>query len=493
MNDIDSLQKLVDYLMLVGRDTAQVEVKESVGKLSRSIMQTLSAFANGSGGIIILGLSEKDGFQPAKGFDAQRAADALSDMCSNKLTPALRPLIEIVPINGGNVVVAEIDEIAPHDKPCYVTERGMYKGGFIRVADSDRRLTYYEIDRLLEERTQPRHDFELVREAGMLHLDQNLVGAFLSRQREIHPRVFGTLNDEDALRSLKVIAVDENGNDHPTLAGLLALGSFPQEFYPRLTVYFTSYMGTEKVTDGRIKYLDALSAVGSVPQVMESVLHAIRKNMKSQGVLEGLYRNEVPEYPEGALREALCNAVMHRDYSPIARGTQVFVDMYADRIEFINPGGLYGGVTVDTLDEPGVSSTRNQQLSRLLEMTPYPEGGYVAENRGTGFRLIQEQLRVAGLPPAEVYDSITTFRLVFHNKNVNSMTGNEIPDGRSGSLDDVIGFIRDKGEASRVDLERAFGLTRSTAQNRLSRLLETEEIERTSARTSKHQSYRIKQ
>ena len=492
MQDAKTLEEIVDYLRTVGGDSAHIEVKESVGKLPKSLPETLSSFANGTGGIIILGLSEKEMFAPAKGFNAQKIADALADVCSNKMTPPLRPVIEIVPFEGASVVTAFIDEIPPKDKPCYITQRGLYKGGFIRVADGDRKLSYYEVDSLLEERVQPKYDFEPVPEASLDDLDEDLVRKFLTRQRERHPRIFGKLSDIDALRSLKVIVQNVDGNDNPTLAGLLALGTFPQEFFPRLTIYFTSYMGSDKVTGGEVKYVDALTAAGPVPYILEDALHAIRKNMRAKGVLEGAYRKDILEYPEGALREAICNAIMHRDYSLAARSTQIFIDMYVDRIEFINPGGLYGTVTVDTLDQPGASSSRNQHLARLLEMTPYFDGGSVAENRGTGFHLIQEQLRKAGLPPAEVNDSIVSFQLIFRNEVSLPVVAKESPITISDDLNEMVNLISQRGEVTRLDLENLLGLTRSTTQYRLQRLMSADLIEPTKPKTSKNQSYRLK-
>ena len=357
--------------------------------------------------------------------------------------------------------------------------------------DGDRKLSYYEVDSLLEERIQPKHDLTPVIEASLDDLDEDLIRKFLSRQQERHPRIFGKLSEIDALRSLKIIVQDADGNDCPTLAGLLALGTFPQEFFPRLTIYFTSYMGSDKVTGGEIKYVDALTAAGPIPYILEDTIHAIRKNMRAKGVLEGAYRKDISEYPEGALREAICNAIMHRDYSPAARSTQIFVDMYADRIEFINPGGLYGAVTVDTITKPGASSSRNQHLARLLEMTPYFDGGSVAENRGTGFHLIQEQLKKAGLPPAEVNDSITSFQLIFRNEMSPAVT-KETSSSIGDDLSEIVKLISQRGEVTRLDLENTLGLTRSTAQYRLQKLMSADLIGPTKLKTSKNQSYRLK-
>ena len=87
----------------------------------------------------MLGLSEKNGFEPAERFDVHRIADALSHACSDKLTPPVRASIDILEYGGANVVVATIDEIPPRDKPCFVKSKGMYQGSFIRPFDGDRK------------------------------------------------------------------------------------------------------------------------------------------------------------------------------------------------------------------------------------------------------------------------------------------------------------------------------------------------------------------
>jgi ATP-dependent DNA helicase RecG len=88
---------------------------------------------------------------------------------------------------------------------------------------------------------------------------------------------------------------------------------------------------------------------------------------------------------------------MHRDLSELARGTHIQVNLFGDRLEVLSPGGLYGTVSVDRLGDPGASSTRNTRLSALLEDVAYPGGGMVAENRGSGYALIEAELAAAGM------------------------------------------------------------------------------------------------
>ncbi len=92
--------------------------------------------------------------------------------------------------------------------------------------------------------------------------------------------------------------------------------------------------------------------------------------------------------------------------------------MFVDRLEIINPGGRYGAVTVEILGKAGVSASRNQTLSILLESTTFPGGGAAAENRGTGIAVIQQALAQALLPPPETRSTIASFSITFRRGRV---------------------------------------------------------------------------
>lgn len=418
------LQRIVKRLRIAGTDDQRFEVKSCAGGLPHDIGRTISAFSNASGGTIICGLDERSGFAPALRFDAAKIQDALANYCTQRMTPAVHPSIELVPFEDSIVLVAEIPELRPKEKPCYLTASGCYSGSYVRIGDGDRRLSHYEVSRLLAEHEQPRFDDEIVAEASLSDLDSRLVAGLLARERHLHPQRFKELDDETALCKLHAIKHDENGEAHPTLAGLLALGSYPQEFFPRLVVSFTRYAGTEKASDagdGR-RFIDSFTCVGPIPDMVEDAVSAVLQNMRVGSRIEGAYRYDVPDYPEAAVREAIANALMHRDYSPDARGSAVAVDMYADRLEITNVGGLYGTATVESLASdfaPGMC--RNQRLAALLENTPSSAssaggaGRFVVENRGTGFLVMRKELAKYGKPEPEVNDSLSYFRIVFRN------------------------------------------------------------------------------
>ena len=147
MITVSEITEAVRQMRRVGSDTQRWEVKEAVNQLPKSLYKTLSSFANTSGGLIILGLSEKNGFRPAPGFDAGKACSQLSE-AGDRLTPILRLEIEKIPFEDRLLVVAKVPDIPKNQRPCYITARGRYEGSFIRTGDGDRHLSPYEIDQI---------------------------------------------------------------------------------------------------------------------------------------------------------------------------------------------------------------------------------------------------------------------------------------------------------------------------------------------------------
>ncbi len=152
------LAEIIGNLRLLGTDIADVEVKNSRGGLPKSLRETLSAFSNTRGGVLILGLDEGQGFTPSGLRDPAKLAADLGSMCSSEMEPPLRPLMRVHQFEGEQIVVAEVPEVDPAQKPCFYRGAGMTKGSFVRVSDGDRRLSAYEVQVMLSSRGQPRDD-----------------------------------------------------------------------------------------------------------------------------------------------------------------------------------------------------------------------------------------------------------------------------------------------------------------------------------------------
>jgi ATP-dependent DNA helicase RecG len=413
----ESVIELARLVRARGTDLRRVEVKAAAGGLPRSVRESLSAFSNGAGGVVVLGLDEQAGFAVVRGLDSIRLRNALDAMCADELSPPVRAEIDIEEIDGHPVVVARVPELDPRHKPCYVRAKGEYAGSYVRGGDGDRRMTEYEIALLHANRGQPADDREAIREARLEDLDPEAVRRLLARLREREPLAFAGLSDEHALRRVGVLVQNDGPGDGglaPSLAGLLALGQYPQQFFPQLNVTFIVVPATSKDTipvDGP-RFLDNRTLSGSIPTMVTETVSAIVRNMATRAFVTGVGRLDAYEYPVEALREAVTNALMHRDYSPYARGTQVQVEMYSDRLVVRSPGGLFGAVTEDDLGAEGVSSSRNSVLARLLQDVTLPGTDHVVcENRGTGIPAMIQALRRAGLATPRFDDALTRFRV----------------------------------------------------------------------------------
>ncbi|ONH60563.1 hypothetical protein CcI49_10885 [Frankia sp. CcI49] len=420
------LAEIVASLRRIGRDDAGLEVKRaSTGKLPSETIQTLCAFANTpGGGTLILGLDEAHGFATTGCEHAAKLAGDIASLCRDALVPPLAPVISLPEFENLTLVVAEVPELDPADKPCYLRGKGQPNGSYIRISDGDHRLTSYEVSQLLINRGQPAFDREPVEEARRADLDGELVADYLRELRRSRPAL-ARRDDEDLLHRCGVLVRSAPDDQRlvPSLGGLLALGLDPQGFDAlracsiTVTVYPTTRKG-EPGPDGQ-RFLDDKILEGPAPVLLEEVFTVLLARMSRRGMVQGLGREDRWEYPPEALREILVNAVAHRDYSPMSRGTRIQVEMYPDRLEVISPGGLFGPVTIDRLGDTNIASARNRVLVDILESVRlHRDRRALCEGRATGIPTVLNSLRQAGLAPPSFKDHISEFRVIVPNRTL---------------------------------------------------------------------------
>jgi ATP-dependent DNA helicase RecG len=408
----EDLADAVAALRTFESEVTDVEAKRAEGGLPKSLRSTASAFSNTSGGVLLLGIDEGDGFASVNLNDPGKMASDLAAMLSDEFEPPIRPVINVMEFEGCRIVVAEIPALPFDQKPCYYKGAGPTTGTWTRTGASNRRLSPYEVQVLIASRGQPRDDERGVPGTSLVDLDQEAVEGFLARLRVLRPMAFGGMSDVEILRRQKIL-VDLEGDQVVSLAGLLALARYPQEWFPQLNLTFVHYP-EDAVVPGDVRFLDNVAIDGSIPVIVRDALAAITRNLSRRAVVSGAGRSDVLEYPEPAIREAVANALVHRDLSPLAEGTQVQVELYPSRLVVRSPGGLHGPVTVEQLFEDSVSSSRNARLLRLLEDVPIPgEDRTVVENRGSGIRTMVAALRSAGMNPPVFDNDVGRFSVTF--------------------------------------------------------------------------------
>ena len=239
-------------------------------------------------------------------------------------------------------------------------------------------------------------------------------------------------------------------NGKPTLAAVLCFSKYPQAQFPQLCLTAVLVPGTHMgdiSKDGQ-RFLDNKRIEGTIPQMVDGAVNFVAMNMRAGVRVQNGKRTDVTEYPLTAVREAVLNALVHRDYSPYTEGMPVRLEMYQDRLEIVNAGGLYGAIDIDELGRIH-ADTRNKTLISVLEMLK------VVENRYSGIPTIRKQFAESGLPEPLFEDKRGLFRVVFYNAHRSKGAGD------LASLEEFCKIPRTRREiAAFLNMTQAYALRR---------------------------------
>lgn len=397
------LSALVEDLRIEGSDVSDVEVKRAAGGLPESITSTMSAFANTpGGGTILLGLDEHDGFRSSGVADPAGLQAGVAGKARNALVPPVTFSSGSLPFEGAQIVWIQVNELDSSLKPCRL------KGGsaYLRAYDGDYAIAPTEEQAFIANRSNPVFDRDPILGATRNDLDESLVAAFIQQSRS-SSSALRQFDDEELLRRTGVM----NAEGHPTLAGLLALGSYPQQFFPQLVI-----QASVTPADGSsARSLDVRKFDGPIPIMLDEALSWVQRNTRTRIRFgdTGHGRDEA-EYPVEAIRELLSNALVHRDLGPYALGLPIDLRILPDRIVLANPGGLFG-ITKAQLGKQFISSTRNSLLARICQNVRTPQNQRVIELLSDGIRIILEKVRGAGMVPPQFHDQAVRFTVVMPN------------------------------------------------------------------------------
>lgn len=322
----------------------------------------LVAFANASGGVLVLGVEDKthriDGI-PEERLDA--AERFVTEICHDTIRPPLLPRIlrQRLPLDDGSSrAVIRVDvprSLFVHEGP---------GGYFYRVGSTKRRMTPDYLARQLAQRSHARiihFDEQVVPESTFDDLDPLLTDRFRT------PRT--TDSREVLLRKLAMAREDEDGVLRPTVAGILFGARQPEHWLRHAFIQAVAYRGEEILPagNGAGYQLDARDITGPLDQQVAEACRFVLRNMRVEAS-KHMGRTDVPQYDITSVFEALVNAVAHRDYS--MHGSKIRLRLFANRIELFSPGALSNTMTIDSL--PLRQSARNEAITSLLAKCPVP-------------------------------------------------------------------------------------------------------------------------
>jgi len=355
------------------------------------LAETLVAFANSDGGTVLVGAGES----------GHAAGQVYADEVEGTLRAAAlecRPPVEArwhqAAAEEGLVfaiVVARSPEL-----------HSLADGRvLVRAGAENRPLSGDQIRQLAA--TKSTGDFEAEPAPGARRedFDDGMIAEFVAKWEERRRREW-TRPVDDLL--IEVGAVSEDGR--PTIAGVLLFAANPQAFLPQSGLTFVKFVGTRPRSEtGQPGYGRREEIGGPLARIIRRAWEVMGEEMHTGAVVTGLEREELTEYPVSAVREALVNAIAHRDYR--LGGRRIEVRMFADRMEIISPGGLPGFITVDNIIEEHFS--RNPRIVSGLY-----QWGYI-EELGLGVDLMIEEMVRAGHPPPKFKDNPYSFTVTLYN------------------------------------------------------------------------------
>ncbi len=344
--------KQIKNLILTG-EGYHIEFKQA---LDKSLIDTVCAFANSSGGYILMGVADD---KTIKGIDtSNRFRSKIQDLLG-QLQPKLDISVEVKK----NLMVIHVPE--GQEKP-YAGSRGF----FMRIGANSQKMTRNEI-------------ISFFKKEGRVNFEE-LINEKANFEKDFDPKAFKhflklsgispTIKRETLLQNLDCLSYDKK----LTNLGVLFFAKDIDFIMNYALVDCVLFRGTEKV-----KILDRKQYKGHLIENIESALAFVQRHTNTEYVITGQpRREEIPDYPETALREAIVNAVCHRDY--FEKRCHVVVEVFANRVEIYNPGGLPNGLDPKKFGTKSVP--RNLLIASMLHRANY------IEQAGTGINRIKEAL-----------------------------------------------------------------------------------------------------
>ncbi|MFQ5420891.1 MAG: ATP-binding protein [Anaerolineae bacterium] len=355
------------------------------------LAECLVAFANGDGGLIVLGLDE-DGRPVAEIWDeeAEFALREAAGLCRPPVPTHWQP----VDLKQGTLVGIQV----PRSPDLHSLNDGRI---LIRSHTRNRPLVGDEVRHLAATKNSAEFETDVAPGARPSDLDQDVIRDYLERRENRG----GAATIPTANLLHEIGATDQDGN--PTTSGILLFGHNPQMFFPQSGLVFVKFMGTQpRGEDGGVGYGRRDELTGPLSRIIDRAWNIIFEEMRVGAQVNNLEREELTEYPRFAVREALVNAIAHRDYR--ITGRRIEIRMFADRMEIISPGGLPGYMTLDNLVEEHFS--RNPRLVNGLF-----QWGYI-EELGLGIDQMIEEMVNAGHEPPIFKAAPHSFTVTLSNK-----------------------------------------------------------------------------
>ena len=386
-------------------------------KKPKSWLKSVSAFANGVGGVLIFGIADDDSVVGID--DVKKAMEVISEQIKVKMDPTPEVLLKAHLVDGKEIVTLEV--YRGEETPYYYVGEGNYTA-YVRIGNESVMATATDLKRLVLRGKNRTYD--------SLVTDYSFDDYSFSKLKAAYYKKTKKSMEMKDFESFGI--VDKNGM--LTNAGALLADESPI-YCSRL--FCTRWNGIDKAS-GVIDALDDEEYTGSLILLLGEGMNFARRNSKKMWKKESDRRVEYPEYPERSIFEGLVNGLVHRDY--LDMGSEVHIDIFDDRLEIYSPGGMYDGTLIQDRDIDNVpSKRRNPVVADIFSRLDY------MERRGSGFKKIMQAYEVEPNYTEDkkpvFYSNATEFRVILKNLNFTDEVLNE----KNEVLDEVLNEVLDSG------------------------------------------------
>lgn len=389
----------IEIYKLIGEATAYDKKQMLEIKRPKSWIKSVSAFANGEGGTLIFGISDDDQIIGLE--DAESDAEKISEEIKTKLDPVPVVNLEYKEIDGKRLILLHV---YPGQETPYYYIGDKQRLAFVRIGNESVTADRIQLKTLVLKGSGRTYD--------SLPSNYRFEDMAFSKLRSVHYKRLQRSFDDSEFVSWGI--VDENGN--LTNAGALLADESPVR---QSRIFCTRWNGMD-MTSGLGEAIDDVELEGCVIGQLQDAVSFVRNNSHKKWWKENDHREELPDYPERAVTEAIANAIIHRDY--LQMGSEIHIDMYDDRLEIYSPGGMMDGRLIQQLDPLTVPSKRRNPLladffSRLGLM----------ERRGSGMKKIIDSYKkfevLHNFHAPEFNSNASEFHVVLWNLNYEDKNG----------------------------------------------------------------------
>lgn len=446
---------------LFGEATEYEKKQEVEMRKPKSWLKSVSAFANGNGGVLIFGIADDD---TVFGIDDLKLA---SEFVSQKIKERIDPFPEVTmrihkTEEGKNLLTAEV--MKGQETPYYYRGDGSTEA-FIRIGNESVVANAAELKRLVLRGRNSSFD--------SLMTDYDFHDYSFSKLRERFKEWNGTSMAEKSFESFGIV----DGKGKLTNAGALLADNCPIR-YSRL--FCTRWNGLDK-SGGQIDALDSAEYSGSLIILLNEGASFVKRNMKMRWKKTANSRIEMPDFCERSVFESLVNGLIHRDY--LINGSEVHIDIFDDRLVIYSPGGMPDGTKIQERDIDNIPSTRRNPI--LADI--FGRLGYM-ERQGSGLNKIREAYENAanyqmGMEPEFYSDRVafmvTLKNLNYQNKALNCEALNRaLNRALNENEEKVVLLIQDNPQITQVEIKEQLQMARSHVQKIMKSLIEKNIIER---------------